>query len=99
MLADTGAALKEWQTTCLICLLDSREKLLERIICNRLRPIAKEVGGMSKQHYDFRGGWSTVNVFNAVVNVAGEAIAAIRWQLGTKKYCTFITLDVRKDRC
>ncbi|CAB0032892.1 unnamed protein product, partial [Trichogramma brassicae] len=79
-----------------LCMMDTAGKILERIICERLEAFTEGPGGLSERQYGFRKGRSTIDAIEDVISVAREAIAGKRWYRGTKKYCTVVTLDVRK---
>lgn len=78
-----------------ICLLDTMGKVLERIIYNRLLPLAEQNGALSEYQYGFRRSRSTIDAVNTVKTIAAEAIAGTRWKEGTKQYCAVVTLDIK----
>uniref|UniRef100_A0ABD2W8C3 Reverse transcriptase domain-containing protein n=1 Tax=Trichogramma kaykai TaxID=54128 RepID=A0ABD2W8C3_9HYME len=78
-----------------LCMLDTADKILERIICDRLEAFTERPGGLSERQYGFRKGRSTIDAIEDVISTAREAIAGKRWRRGTKKYCAVVTLDVR----
>ncbi|CAB0042386.1 unnamed protein product, partial [Trichogramma brassicae] len=78
-----------------LCMLDTAGKILERLICDRLEAITESPGGLSDHQYGFQKGRSTINAIESVIATAREAIAGKRWNRGTKKYCTVVTLDVK----
>uniref|UniRef100_A0ABD2WP85 Reverse transcriptase domain-containing protein n=1 Tax=Trichogramma kaykai TaxID=54128 RepID=A0ABD2WP85_9HYME len=76
-------------------MLDTAGKILERIIYDRLEAITESPEGLSDHLYGFRKRRSTINAIESVIAIAREAIAGKRWNRGTKKYCTVMTLDVK----
>ncbi|CAB0044541.1 unnamed protein product, partial [Trichogramma brassicae] len=78
-----------------LCMLDTAGKILERIICDRLKVFTERPGGLSERQYGFRKGRSTIDAIEDVISTVREAIAGKRWYRGTKKYCAMVTLDVR----
>ncbi|CAB0032520.1 unnamed protein product [Trichogramma brassicae] len=78
-----------------LCMLDTAGKILERIICDRLEAITESPKGLSDHQYGFKKERSTINAIENVIATAQEAIAGKRWNRGTKKYCTVVTLDVK----
>ncbi|CAB0040015.1 unnamed protein product [Trichogramma brassicae] len=78
-----------------LCMLDTAEKILERIIYDRLEATTESLGGLSDHQYGFRKGRSTINAIENVIAIAREAIASKRLNRGTKKYCAVVTLDVK----
>lgn len=74
-----------------ICVLDSVEKLLECIIWKRLLPVVEEVGRMFTNS-------SVFALADALTNWAEEAIASIRSQGGTNKYCASITTTTQLNK-
>ena len=75
-----------------ICLLDTMGKLLEQMILQRLQGHMVRENGLSENQFGFRKGRSTVDAIQAVVDVATKA----RRGTGTlKRFCAFISIDIR----
>ena len=81
-----------------ICLLDTMGKLLEEIILQRLQGLLVGQSGLSENQLGFRIGRSTVDAFQAVVDIATNT------QRGTGRcrgFCALISikyLGVQLDR-
>ena len=78
-----------------ICLLHTVGKVLESIICYRLKVYSEGDQGLSDSQFGFRRARSTVDAINSVMDVARKAIEGKSWKYGAKKYCAIITLDVK----
>ncbi|XP_015123442.1 uncharacterized protein LOC107045635 [Diachasma alloeum] len=76
-----------------LCMLDTAENILERIIHRRIEAAVEPL--LADNQYGFRTGRSTLNAIDLVVNTAKEAISGTRWREGTKKYCLVATLDIK----
>ena len=75
-----------------ICLLDIMKKLLEEMILQRLQGHMVGEDGLSKNQSGFRKGRSTVDVIQAVVDIATKA----RRGTGMRKgFCALISIDIR----
>ena len=75
-----------------ICLLDTMVKLLEELILQRLQTLLVGENGLSENQFGFRKGRSTVDVIQAVVDIATNA------RRGTGKregFCALISTDIR----
>ena len=57
-----------------ICLLDTVGKVMERIICNRLKVYSEGAGGLSDRQFGFRKLRSTVDAIDTVMDIARKAI-------------------------
>ncbi|CAB0036930.1 unnamed protein product [Trichogramma brassicae] len=75
-----------------LCMLDTVDKILKRIICRRLEGYTEAPDGLSDHQHGFRRGRSTVDAIESVTTAAREAVGGAR---GSRKYCAVITLDVR----
>lgn len=71
-----------------ICLLNTIDKLFERVIYNRSLPIAEKEGDLSGRQFRFRKTKSTLDAVNLVRNMVKSIIEG-------RKYCTIVTLDVK----
>lgn len=69
-----------------ICLLDSPDKVLERVIYTRLLDHALANGGLSDMQFGFMKNRSTVDAIKTVVDTAASAIEGTRWNGGTIEY-------------
>lgn len=72
-------------------MLDTAEKVLERIIYERIEKVAGE--RLSDRQFGFRKGHSTLDAIELVVGITRDAIAGKRWKGGNKQYCLVATLD------
>ena len=71
-------------------------KLLEELILQRLQALLVGENGLSKNQFGFRKGRSTLDVIQAVVNVATNT----RKGTGKRKgFCALISIDIRNAFC
>lgn len=75
-----------------ICLIDTFGKLLESIICNRLRENVELANGLSDHQFGFRKGRSTVDAIKLLVETARQTINK---RSCLNDYCVVVTLDVK----
>ena len=73
-------------------MLDTTEKVIERIISNRIEEHAEQVHAISDNQFGFRSGRSTT--ICAVCKIGHEGMSSTRWLDGAKVYRAVITLDV-----
>ncbi|CAB0028326.1 unnamed protein product [Trichogramma brassicae] len=51
-----------------LCMLDTAGKILERIVCDRLKAFTERPGGLSERQYGFRKGRSTIDAIEDIVS-------------------------------
>lgn len=78
-----------------LCMINTSGKLLESIICERLKICVEAAAGISDNQFGFRKSRSTVDAIQVVLKTASAAIRGKRWKNGTKEYCVMVTLDVK----
>ncbi|XP_070854176.1 uncharacterized protein [Drosophila suzukii] len=76
-----------------IRLLDTVDKVFQKLISKRLNLAIDAVGGLSPTQFGLRKGKSTLDAIRTVTGIAAEALRGKRWKGGTKKYCLLVTLD------
>ncbi|CAB0037522.1 unnamed protein product [Trichogramma brassicae] len=76
-------------------MLNTAGKLLEMIIADRLEAVTESPAGLADSQFGFRKGRSTIDAIQKVLSTAKAAINGKRYHRGTKKYCVFVTLDVK----
>jgi len=76
-----------------IRLLDTVDKVFQKLISKRINLAIDAVGGLSPTQFGLRKGKSTLDAIRTVTGIAAEAIRGKRWKGGTKKYCLLVTLD------
>ncbi|XP_053691540.1 uncharacterized protein LOC128740055 [Sabethes cyaneus] len=77
-----------------ICLLDKLEKLLDRIILNRLSIYTEGEYGLTQRQFGFRKGRSTLDAIRTVVETAQKASKHKR---RGNRYCAVVTIDHRSS--
>lgn len=76
-------------------MIDTYGKLLESIICRRLKTSIEMVVGLFGTQFGFRKGKSSMDAIKTVVDVARNTVKGRRWRNVTKKYCVVVTLDAK----
>ena len=76
-----------------LCMHDTRGKMLERFIFNRLETAVGHL--LANNQYGFRKGRLTLDAINQAIGKGKEAISGARWKRGSKKYCLLEALNVK----
>lgn len=78
-----------------ILLLNTKGKILQRLMHSRLLLIIEEKKGLSEHQYGFRKLLSTVDAINWIMKLAENAIKGKRWKCDTIQCYCIITLDAK----
>ena len=76
-----------------VCMFNTAEKILERIIHGRIEKITDRQ--LSDKQFSFRKGRSTLDTIDLVVKTMEEATSSKRWKGGEKEYCLVVSLDIK----
>lgn len=74
-----------------LCMLDTMVKVLDWVICNRLKAATDKTGDLAEHQYGFEKKHLTVDAVRTVTTIAQNAIEEKIWKGGNKKYCVVLT--------